>query len=154
MSPALNFSHGDRETHAETAERVRAAASAAGRQVAILQDLPGPKLRVGKIKDDLADLKREQTLVLLCGSDEVGDDKRLSVSWPGLAEAVDPDDIIYLADGKIRLRVTAVRVAEGEVETQVEVGGTVASRQGLNIPGSTRGLDAVPAGRPRDAALR
>ncbi len=142
----LNFSHGDRETHAETAERVRAAASAAGRQVAILQDLPGPKLRVGKIKDDLADLKREQTLVLLCGSDEVGDDKHLSVSWAGLAEAVDPDDIIYLADGKIRLRVTAVRVAEGEVETQVEVGGTVASRQGLNIPGSTRGLDAVPAG--------
>jgi pyruvate kinase len=58
---------------------------------------------------------------------------------------VDPGDVIYLADGKIRLRVEAVRVGDGEVETEVEVGGAVASRQGLNIPGSTRGLEAVPA---------
>ena len=69
----------------------------------------------------------------------------MSVSWPGLAEAVDPGDVIYLADGKIRLRVEAVRSGAGEVETIVEVGGAVASRQGLNIPGSTRGLEAVPA---------
>ncbi len=53
----LNFSHGDRDLHAENAQRVRAAASAAGRQVAILQDLPGPKIRIGKLEDDLAELK-------------------------------------------------------------------------------------------------
>ena len=68
----------------------------------------------------------------------------MSVSWGGLASAVDPDDIIYLADGAIRLRVKTVREGDGEVETAVEIGGTVASRQGLNIPGSTRGLPAVP----------
>jgi pyruvate kinase len=68
----------------------------------------------------------------------------MSVSWAGLAEAVDPDDVIYLSDGAIRLRVKQVRVPEGQVETMVEIGGTVASRQGLNIPGSTRGLPAVP----------
>ena len=51
---------------------------------------------------------------------------------------------MYLADGAIRLRVTMVREGDGEVETAVEIGGTVASRQGLNIPGSTRGLPAVP----------
>jgi pyruvate kinase len=68
----------------------------------------------------------------------------MSVSWGGLAEAVDPEDIIYLSDGAIRLRVTTVRVGDGEIETLVEVGGSVASRQGLNIPGSTRGLQAVP----------
>jgi pyruvate kinase len=141
----LNFSHGDRELHAENAERVRAAASAAGRQVAILQDLPGPKLRIGAIENELADLKPGENLVLMCGSTAVGNEHQLSVSWPGLAEAVDAGDVIYLADGKIRLRVSAVRSGNGEIETTVEVGGAVASRQGLNIPGSTRGLEAVPA---------
>jgi pyruvate kinase len=141
----LNFSHGNLELHAENAERVRAAASAAGRQVAILQDLPGPKLRVGAIENEIADLKPGETLVLMCGSTELGNERRLSVSWAGLAAAVDQGDVIYLADGKIRLRVSAVREGDGEVETEVEVGGAVASRQGLNIPGSTRGLDAVPA---------
>jgi pyruvate kinase len=140
----LNFSHGNLELHAENAERVRAAASAAGRQVAILQDLPGPKLRVGVIENEIAELRRGDTLVLLCGSNEIGNERQMSVTWPGLAEAVDPQDVIYLADGKIRLRVEAVRLGSGEVETVVEVGGAVASRQGLNIPGSTRGLKAVP----------
>jgi pyruvate kinase len=140
----FNFSHGDNETHAENAERVRAAASAVGRQVAILQDLPGPKLRVGVIEDEIANLRSGQDLVLLAGSTDIGNQRRLSVSWAGLAHAVEPDDIVYLADGKIRLRVKAVRPEAGEVETEVEVGGAVASRQGLNIPGSTKGLDAVP----------
>jgi pyruvate kinase len=140
----LNFSHGDRELHAENAARIRAAAAKVGRQVAILQDLPGPKLRIGALRDDIAELKPGEKLVLQCGSTAIGDGERMSVSWPGLADAVDPDDVIYLADGAIRLRVHRVRVDDGEIETDVEVGGTVATRQGLNIPGSTRGLQAVP----------
>src|ERR1700716_2983501 len=140
----LNFSHGNREIHAENAERVHAAADKAGRQVAILQDLPGPKLRIGALEDGLAELKPGEKLVLLSGSDKVGNAERMTVSWAGLAGAVDPDDAIYLADGAIRLRVTSVRAGDGEVETAVEIGGSVASRQGLNIPGSTRGLAAVP----------
>jgi pyruvate kinase len=140
----LNFSHGDRDLHAENADRVRAASEAAGRPVAILQDLPGPKLRIGALKDDLAELKPGERLVLMCGSGEAGDGERMSVSWPGLAAAVDPQDVIYLSDGAIRLRVDAVRAGDGEIETLVEIGGSVASRQGLNIPGSTRGLAAVP----------
>ena len=140
----LNFSHGNLEIHAENAELVRRAASAAGRQVAILQDLPGPKLRIGALKDDIAELKPGERLLLVCGSTEPGDGERMSVSWSGLAGAVDPHDVIYLADGAIRLRVTNIREGDGEVETAVEIGGSVASRQGLNIPGSTRGLPAVP----------
>jgi pyruvate kinase len=139
----LNFSHGDRDLHAENAERVRAAANRAGRQVAILQDLPGPKLRIGALRDDIVELKPGERLRLRCGSDELGDESQIPVSWHGLADAVDPDDVIYLADGAIRLRVGRVR-AGVEVETTVEVGGSVATRQGLNIPGSTRGLQAVP----------
>ena len=140
----FNFSHGTRELHAENAQRVRAAAEAVGRSVAILQDLPGPKLRIGALRDDIAELKPGERLSLVCGSTEVGDHTRMSVSWPGLAEAVDPEDVIYLADGAIRLRVDAIRRGVGEIDTSVEVGGTVATRQGLNIPGSTRGLAAVP----------
>ena len=138
----LNFSHGSRELHHENAERVRSAAAAVGRQVAILQDLPGPKLRIGALQDDLAELKPGEKLVLLCGSSEVGNERQMSVTWPGLDQAVDPDDVVYLADGAIRLRVKSVQT--GEIHTAVEIGGTVASRQGLNIPGSTRGLAAVP----------
>ncbi len=140
----LNFSHGNREIHAENAQRIRNAAGQTGRQVAILQDLPGPKLRIGAIRNDLAELRPGDRLVLAGGSDEPGDEQRMSVSWSGLADAVDRDDVIYLADGAIRLRVNGVRENDGEVETLVEIGGAVASRQGLNIPGSTRGLDTLP----------
>src|SRR3984885_1719131 len=141
----LNFSHGNRDMHAENAELVRRAAAAAGRQVAILQDLPGPKIRIGRLEDDTVELKPGETLVLLCGDNGlVGNGERMSVSWKGLASAVDPDDVIYLADAAIRLRAKTVREGDGEVETAVEIGGSVSTRQGLNIPGSTRGLPAVP----------
>jgi len=140
----LNFSHGDRDLHAENAARVRAASAAVGRPVAILQDLPGPKLRIGPLVDDRVELKPGERLVLVCGTTEHGDGGRMSVSWAGLPDSVDTDDIIYLADGAIRLRVDRIRNGDGEVETMVEVGGSVASRQGLNIPGNTRGLAAVP----------
>src|SRR5947199_8082085 len=73
----LNFSHGNREVHAENAERVRRAAGEAGRQVAILQDLPGPKIRIGQLRDDVVELKPGDHLVLLCGSEEPGDEHRI-----------------------------------------------------------------------------
>ncbi|MDQ3240178.1 MAG: pyruvate kinase [Actinomycetota bacterium] len=140
----LNFSHGTREQHQETAERVRRAAGQAGRQVALLQDLPGPKLRIGPIEHDLAELRSGDELTLVADSDSPGDARRMSVSWPGLADALEPDDVVYLADGSVRLRVEAVRVGEGEIDTRIEVGGAVASRQGLNVPGELVGLPAVP----------
>ncbi len=140
----LNFSHGDRELHAENARRVREAADRAGRPVAILQDLPGPKIRIGALEGGIAELKPGETLTLRCGVDSIGDGTCMSVSWGGLAAAVQADDVVYLADGAIRLRVNAVREDDGEVETGVEIGGSVASRQGLNIPGSASGLPAVP----------
>ena len=139
----LNFSHGSRDEHAETTRRVRSAADRAGRQVAVMQDLPGPKLRIGAVADGFVELKPGDRLTLACGSDEPGDASRLSVSWPGLAQAVAPDDVIYLADGSVRLRVVAVREPAGEVDTSVELGGSVASRQGLNVPGELADLPSV-----------
>src|SRR3954469_16900550 len=142
----LNFSHGTAEQHAEMAERVRDAAGRAGRPVAILQDLPGPKLRIGALRDGTADLGIGDRVTFVCNGDsgELGDAGRMIITWPGLASAVERGEIMSLLDGSIRLRVTATRAGDGEIDTEVEVGGTVASRQGLNIPGETTDLPAVP----------
>src|SRR6201986_2500122 len=127
----LNFSHGDREIPAETAARVRAASAAVGRPVAILQDLPGPKLRIGPLIDDRGELKPGERLLLACGTSDPGNRKRMSVVWAGRSGRVPPYDVIFLADGAIRLRGAPVRNDDCEVDTVVEVGGSVASRQGL-----------------------
>ncbi len=140
----LNFSHGSAEEHAATARLVRDAAGAAGRQVAILQDLPGPKLRIGTLQDGIVELKPGDDVTFLCGQDGIGDAGRIPISWAGLAAAVATEEVLYLADGSVRLRATAVRAEAGEFDAVVEVGGAVASRQGLNIPGEVANLPSVP----------
>ena len=141
----LNFSHGTAAEHAETAQLVRDAASRAGRSVAILQDLPGPKLRIGKLVDGIAELKPGDEVTFICGENEAeGDSRRMYITWAGLAETVERDEVIYLADGAVRLRVEETRPGDGEIDALVEIGGSVASRQGLNIPGETAALPSVP----------
>jgi pyruvate kinase len=141
----LNFSHGSADEHAETARLVREAAGRAGRQVAILQDLPGPKLRIGPLIDGIAELKPGDNLTFVCGANGFeGDAKRMSITWAGLAESVGTGEILYLADGAVRLRVVSTRPGDGEIDAEVEIGGAVASRQGLNIPGEAASLPSVP----------
>ena len=137
----LNFAHGSPDQHAETVERIRAAATAAGREVAVLQDVPGPKLRLGPIAGDVVQLPVGSEVTLVAGEDEEAGDSRLPVAWPGFAELVEADQVVYLADGAVRLRV---REVEGEeVHARVEVGGSLASRQGINLPNVTVSLPAV-----------
>jgi pyruvate kinase len=142
----LNFSHGTPDEHAETLERLRSAAGRAGRPLAVLQDLPGPKLRIGPVRDGVADLATGSTVVIRCGADDgaEGTDTMLTMGWDGLAAAVRPEEVIYLADGSVRLRVTDVDAEACEVTTTVEIGGAVASHQGLNIPGEVANLPSVP----------
>ena len=140
----LNFSHGTLDEHSETIKRIRHAAGKGGRDVAVLQDLPGPKLRIGMLAGDVVELKPGEQLQLICGSDEVGDAERISVGSDELAGAVRPGEIIYLADGAVRLRIEAVRAESHEIDTIVEVGGSVANRQGLNVPGGLDQMAAVP----------
>jgi len=139
----LNYAHGTLDEHAETIRRVRDAAGRAGRPVAVLQDLPGPKLRIGPLRDGIAELKPGERLTFTCGEEVEGDAQRMSVSWAGLADAIEPSAVLYLADGSVRLRVVDVRPDSREVEAEIEAGGAVASRQGLNIPGPIEGLPAV-----------
>src|SRR4051794_3360955 len=134
----LNFSHGTRDSHMELIDIARSASERAGREVGLLGDLPGPKLRLGDIEGDMLQLRHGQTLLL----STVGTGGRpdvLPVAWDGLPKAVSPNDVIYLADGSIRLRV---RETDGnEVLTKVETGGTVTSHQGMNLPGA----EALPS---------
>ncbi len=141
----LNYSHGTLEEHAETVRRVRDAAGRVGRPVAILQDLPGPKLRIGPLHEDVVELTPGERLTFTCGNEELaGDAHHMSISWAGLPDAVEPGSILYLADGSVRLRVVEVRGSDCEVDVEIEVGGAVASRQGLNIPGPVAALPSVP----------
>ena len=136
----LNLSHGTQDQHAQMVTTARKAAEAAGREVALLADLPGPKLRIGELEGGVVDLEQGERLTLTTES-ALGTKERISVSWVGLPSSVEAGDVIYLADGRIRLRVKAV--AGNEVTTQVEVGGNVSSRQGLNCPNSDIPLPAV-----------
>ena len=147
----LNYSHGTLEEHAQTAQRVRNAAGEAGRPVAILQDLPGPKLRIGPLADDIVELTPGEHLTFVADGDELrGDARRMSVSWSGLPDAVEEGTVLYLADGSVRLRAVEVRTAAHEVEVEIEVGGAVASRQGLNIPGP---VDSLPSVQEEDIEM-
>src|SRR3954451_7832735 len=136
----LNFAHESPDEHAATVQLLRQAAERAGREIAVLQDVPGPKLRIGPVKDGLIELGTG-TRVVLTPEPIQGTPERLQVAWAGLAEIMQPGDIAYLADGAIRLRVD--EVSDGEVVTDVEVGGSLASRQGLNLPNVTTSLPAV-----------
>jgi pyruvate kinase len=147
----LNYAHGTLAEHAETVRRVRDAAGQAGRPVAILQDLPGPKLRIGPLTGDIVELTPGERLTFFSGGENSqGDASRMSISWPGLADAVEEDAVLYLADGSVRLRAVDVRAASQEVEVEIEVGGAVASRQGLNIPGP---VESLPSLREEDLEL-
>ena len=136
----LNFAHGGPEEHAQTASLIREAAERANRQVAILGDVPGPKLRLGPIEGGVTELALGSRVVLTPERCQ-GNSQRLPVEWQGLAELVAPGDVCYLADGAIRLRVD--EVVDSEVVTRVEVAGAVASRQGINLPNVTVSLPAV-----------
>jgi len=131
----LNYSHGTLDEHAETIRRVRDAAGHAGRPVAVLQDLLGPKLRIGPLLDDIVELKPGERLTLSCGGEEVeGDARHMSISWAGLADAIEESAILYLADGSVRLRAVEVRTASHEVEVEIEVGGAVVrARPGVEL---------------------
>ncbi len=136
----LNFAHGTVEEHAETVGRIREAGERAGRDVAVLQDVPGPKLRIGAVEGGVVELTAGSRIALTTEPVE-GTSARLPVAWPGFAEVMNEGDVAYLADGAIRLRVMGV---DGEeVLADVEVGGSLASRQGINLPNVTLALPAV-----------
>ncbi len=128
----LNFSHGTHEEQAARIRTIRDVSTALDIPVAIIQDLPGPKVRTGKLKARAATLKAGTAFVLTTRN-IVGDEHAVSVSLPGLPDSVDPGDIIFLNDGAIKLEVTGR--TGSDVTCRVVVGGLLEPEKGINVPG-------------------
>lgn len=136
----LNRSHGDTEVHKRVYDNVRAAAKASGRSVAVLVDLQGPKIRLGRFIDEKHDLAVGDVFTITT-DDVEGTKERVSTTFKGLPGDVKPGDPILIDDGKVLVRVTAV---EGnDVVTRVEVPGPVSNNKGLNLPGVAVSVPAM-----------
>jgi len=136
----LNFSHGDRETHAQYVRDIRAAAQEAGVPIGILQDLQGPRIRTGELKDHESVLLVAGAEVTLRPGRFAGTAARLAVSYEGFATDVKPGDPVLISDGMIELEVTATDGTEARC--RVIVGGRLGERKGINLPGVALGLSA------------
>ena len=134
----LNFSHGTAQDHENRAKLVKELASKTGRTVAIMCDLQGPKIRVGKFKDGKIMLEKGQRFVLDAGL-EIGDGQRAGLDYKELPRDVTPGSVLLLDDGKIVLDVTDVRGEE--VHTVVRHGGVLSNNKGINRQGG--GLTAA-----------
>jgi pyruvate kinase len=125
----LNFSHGTREEHAESARLVRAAQEEAGRPIALIADLQGPKLRIGELDGPVRLVEGDE--VVVTGGEPR--DSELPVRPSVIGQVLQPGHDVLIDDGLVRLRVEAV--AQGKARCEVVVGGLVAEHKGVNVPG-------------------
>ena len=139
----LNFSHGTHDDHRAAAEAVRQASDRAGRPIAILQDLQGPKIRVGKLKGGKL-LLRDGNEVTITVDERVGDGK-IPCTYTGLVGDVKRGDPILLDDGRLRLEV--LKVSKKEVICRIVRGGVLTDNKGINLPGTAV---SIPALTPKD----
>ena len=136
----LNFSHASQEEHGETLQRIRALSEREDRPIGILQDLGGPKIRIGDIHRECLRVD-EGEQVLLTPDEGLQDRQTVYVSYPGLLEDVGPGARVLIDDGAIRLRV--LEREGGRLRCEVLVGGALASHKGVNLPDSTLHLPAL-----------
>ena len=139
----LNFSHGTRESHAAIMTRVRAAAERAKREVAVLQDLGGPKIRTGRLEGGRPLALQVGDKLRIATGNFVGGPGRVSTTFADLAKSVHPGDCLLVSDGSVELRVDAT---DGiEIETTIVEGGMLGEHKGINAPGVPLPTSAVTA---------
>lgn len=131
----LNFSHGSYEDHLSVINTVRRLNKDMRTNVGLLQDLQGPKIRLGEVEGGGVEIKRGDKIKLVCGEKEISTATRLSTIYLGLARDVKPGDQILIDDGKIELKVLATD-RDKEVDVEVVYGGLVKPRKGINLPDS------------------
>jgi pyruvate kinase len=136
----LNFAHGILESHKEDIRRIRAVAEKLRRYCLIMVDLPGPKIRIGRLRDEQLLLEKEDKVILTI-KDIPGTTDRIPVEYKRLPESVSPGSIIFLNDGFIQLRVESVLA--DEVICRIIIGGPLRSHKGLNLPGVKIFADVV-----------
>ncbi|MBX6762820.1 MAG: pyruvate kinase [Rubrobacteraceae bacterium] len=135
----FNFSHGDQEMHRHNAEVVRGVSARLGRNVAIMQDIQGPKIRTGEVEGDTELVEGHR--VVIAPGDFVGDASRLPTSYERIAEDVEPGHRVLIDDGLIGLEVEEIK--NGEVVCKVIEGGPVSSHKGLNFPDSSLSIHGL-----------
>ncbi len=128
----LNFSHGSHADHQRTFRHVREAAAKMGTHVTILQDLQGPKIRVGTLQGDIMELTDGQQVVIVAADEQTGPNI-IPTTYDAIARDVSVGDTVLMDDGLLRLKVE--QVDDEGVKCLVEVGGTLKNRKGINLPG-------------------
>ena len=147
----LNFSHGAHADHLAVLRSVRELAAAASRPVAILQDLSGPKIRTGKVKDGLVLLEDGAAITITTDETVEGTPQLISTTYDPLPADVKPEDRILLDDGNLELKV--VRTSGQEVQCVVVHGGPLRSNKGMNLPGVKLSTPALTEKDKRDLAF-
>src|SRR5918999_1861606 len=135
----LNFSHGEHEGHEKNARFVREAAESLGRNVAVMQDLQGPKIRTGEVVGGTELV--EGNRVAIAPGDFLGDASRLSTPYKQIVQDVEPGHRVLIDDGLLELRVDEVE--DGEVDCVVVTGGPISSHKGLNFPDSSLSISGL-----------
>ena len=130
----LNFSHGTHEDHARMIERIRKVAYKEGRSICVLQDLQGPKIRTGRLRNRMPVAIKAGAKITITPHDVAGDGQVISTTFQTLAREVEPGSRILLSDGLIELRVKAIRGAD--VDCEVVNGGLLGEHKGINLPGT------------------
>ncbi len=136
----LNFSHGERKDHKKRIRLIRQEAARAGKQIAIIQDLQGPKIRVGVMQNDAVTLKRGD-MPTLTSSSVIGSPSVITVTYRHLARDLRAGDAILFDDG--RLELTMVKKTVGGILAKVIRGGILKSHKGVNIPGSHLAIPSI-----------
>jgi len=137
----LNLSHDVHETHAEAIKNIKTVREKTGKNLVILGDLQGPKLRVGVMKNNGVNLENGQNFILTANECE-GDETRAYMNYIELPKSVTPGEIVLIDDGKIKLEVISTN-GKDEVVTKVINGGILGSRKGVNLPNTRLNLPCL-----------
>ncbi|MFZ2300195.1 MAG: pyruvate kinase [Candidatus Moraniibacteriota bacterium] len=146
----FNFSHETRERHAENMTLVRRVSKKLGVPIAILQDLSGPKIRIGDFKDGRVELKKGEKIVLTTSPCE-GTAQRVFVNYKRLPQDIRPGKFILLDDGKKKLRVD--RITKTDIHCTIIVGGDTKGRRGVNLPGTHLRISSITAKDRQDLEM-
>ena len=147
----LNFSHGEHQEHAAVIQRLRKVAAELGRTICILQDLQGPKIRTGRLKDRVPVALQTGKVITITSDDVMGTADQITTTYRELGSDVKPGERILLSDGRIELVVT--EIVGGNVVCRVLNGGMLGERQGINLPGTNVSIPSLTEKDEADLAF-